>query len=150
MSAEPVLVYDGDCGFCTRSVRVVERLPVRVRLVPWQEADLGALRTTEERARHEVLWIAESGRVFGGAAAISELLKQCRGVWRVPGWVMSAPVVRGFAEWAYRRVADNRFRLPGVTPACQLPPEQRPGVVPVSREISRIPCDGPQWSDQPR
>lgn len=124
----PTLVYDGDCGFCTRSVRLVERLPVSARLVPWQEADLAALRTTEERARHEVLWVAGSGRVFGGAAAVAELLKQCRFPWWPLGVLLSAPVLRRLAEIGYRVIARNRHRLPGATPACQLPPDQRPGV----------------------
>ena len=123
----PTLVYDGDCGFCTRSVRLVERLPVSARLVPWQEADLVALRTTEERARHEVLWVAASGRVFGGAAAVAELLRQCRFPWWPLGMLLSAPVLRGLAELGYRVIARNRHRLPGVTPACRLSPDQRPG-----------------------
>ncbi|MEU5849512.1 thiol-disulfide oxidoreductase DCC family protein [Saccharopolyspora shandongensis] len=127
MADLPVLIYDGDCGFCTRSVRLAERLPVRMRILPWQEADLAALRTTSDRARHEVLWVARSGRVFGGAAAVAELLKNCRTPWPVLGLLMSAPVLRLLAEWAYRGVAANRYRLPGATPACQLPPAERPG-----------------------
>ncbi|MGI8308309.1 MULTISPECIES: thiol-disulfide oxidoreductase DCC family protein [Saccharopolyspora] len=127
MSELPVLIYDGDCGFCTRSVRLAERLPVRIRIQAWQEADLAAMRTTADRARHEVLWVATSGRVFGGAAAVAELLKECRAPWPVLGWGMSAPVLRLLADRAYRWVAANRFRLPGATPACQLPPAERPG-----------------------
>jgi predicted DCC family thiol-disulfide oxidoreductase YuxK len=127
MAELPVLIYDGDCGFCTRSVRLAAQLPVRMRVVAWQEADLAALRTTPDRARHEVLWVARSGRVFGGAAAVAEMLKSCRGPWPVLGGLMSAPVLRLSAEWVYRLVAANRYRLPGATPACQLPPELRPG-----------------------
>lgn len=112
---------------CTRSVRLVDRLPVRVTIVPWQEADLAALRTTEARARHEVLWIDTDGRVSGGAAAVAELLKNCRTPWWPLGWLLSAPLVRLLAGWVYRWVAANRFRFPGATPACELPPEQRPG-----------------------
>ncbi|GAA4834529.1 thiol-disulfide oxidoreductase DCC family protein [Saccharopolyspora rosea] len=127
MADLPVLIYDGDCGFCTRSARWAERLPVRMRVLAWQEADLAAYRTTEDRARHEVLWVAPSGRVFGGAAAVAELLKRCRLPWRPLGWLLSAPVVRTAADLVYRWVAANRSRIPGATPACQLPPEQRPG-----------------------
>ncbi|MER7078773.1 Predicted thiol-disulfide oxidoreductase YuxK, DCC family [Saccharopolyspora kobensis] len=127
MAELPVLIYDGDCGFCTRSARWAERLPVRMRVLAWQEADLAAYRTTPDRARHEVLWVAPSGRVFGGAAAVAELLKSCRLPWPVAGLVLSAPVVRALAELAYRGVAANRYRLPGGTPACRLPEAQRPG-----------------------
>lgn len=123
----PVLLYDGDCGFCTRSVRMVERMPVRACLVPWQEADLADLSTTEARARQEVLWVTPDRRVFGGAAAAVELLKHCRGAWRTVGWIMSLRLVRPLAHWIYGGIAAYRYHLPGATPACQLPPHQRPG-----------------------
>ncbi|MEU6130249.1 DUF393 domain-containing protein [Saccharopolyspora sp. NPDC047091] len=123
----PVLVYDGDCGFCTRSVRIAEKLPLRARIVPWQEADLAALRTTEQRARHEVLWVGETGRVAGGADAVAALLRHCGLPWSVPGVLLSLPVLRAIARFGYRRIAANRHRLPGSTPACALPADQRPG-----------------------
>lgn len=126
MTERPLLIYDGDCGFCTRSVRIATRLPVRMSVLPWQEADLAALGTHEERARREVLWVATSGRVSGGAAAVADLLEACRAPWPLLGRLMCAPLVRNLADRAYRWVADNRHRLPGTTPACQLPPERRP------------------------
>ena len=126
MTERPLLIYDGDCGFCTRSVRVATRLPVRMRVRPWQEVDLAALGISAERARREVLWVAAHGQVSGGAAAVADLLRSCRAPWPLLGRLLSAPLVRGLAERAYRWVADNRYRLPGATPACQLPPEERP------------------------
>ncbi|WP_019855451.1 thiol-disulfide oxidoreductase DCC family protein [Actinopolyspora mortivallis] len=128
MRDRPVLVYDGDCGFCTRSVRVVDRLPVRVNAVPWQEADLARLGVTERRVRHEVVLVEPfSGRVHGGAAAVAALLRHCRGPLRLLGGLLALPGVATVVEWVYRVVADNRHRLPGETPACRLPPERRPG-----------------------
>lgn len=123
----PVLIYDGDCGFCTGSARLIERLPVRVRLTPWQEEDLTALGTTEERAQHEVLWVDETRRVSGGGMAIAELLKHCRNPWRLAGSALAAPGVRTVVDWVYRRVSENRHHLAFSTPACQLPENQRPG-----------------------
>ncbi|WP_092597140.1 thiol-disulfide oxidoreductase DCC family protein [Actinopolyspora xinjiangensis] len=127
MSELPVLIYDGDCGFCTRSVRLADGLPVRVRSVPWQEAELERLGVPEQRARREVVLVDESHRLHGGAAAVAALLRHCRGPWRFAGAILAAPVVRTLAEGVYRLVADNRHRLPGETPACRLPPERRPG-----------------------
>ncbi|GAB2733533.1 hypothetical protein GCM10027174_02790 [Salinifilum aidingensis] len=121
-----VLIYDGDCGFCTRCVRIAARLPVRMRVVPWQEADLAAYRTTTERARGEVLWVAADGRVLGGAAAVAGVLRSAALPWRALGHALDLPGVRFLAERAYRWTADHRHRLPGTTPACQLPPHERP------------------------
>ncbi|WP_433324015.1 thiol-disulfide oxidoreductase DCC family protein [Spirillospora sp. CA-294931] len=124
----PVLVYDGDCGFCTSSVRFLERrVPTEARVVPFQFADLDALGTTAERAEYEVLWVDRKGRVFGGAQAVSRLLTGAGGLWRLLGAVIRVPPVRWVAQGVYRLIARNRHRMPGGTAACALPAAQRPG-----------------------
>ncbi|SOD61408.1 Predicted thiol-disulfide oxidoreductase YuxK, DCC family [Streptomyces zhaozhouensis] len=123
MNARPVLVFDGDCGFCTTSVNFAER---RIRpdctTVAWQFADLDALGVTEERARHEVLWVTPNGRVYGGAAGVAKLLMRAGGVWAPLGAALMIPPVSWLAAGVYRLVARNRQRLPGGTAACALPP----------------------------
>ncbi|MFC7328947.1 thiol-disulfide oxidoreductase DCC family protein [Marinactinospora rubrisoli] len=126
MPTRPTLLYDGDCGFCTRSVRVALRLPVAVTPLPWQAADLAALGVDAARARGQVLFIEPSGRVHGGAMAVAALLRRSRGLWPVAGAVLALPVVRTVAAAVYRTVSANRHRLPGATPACRLPREQWP------------------------
>ncbi|TDB98428.1 DUF393 domain-containing protein [Actinomadura sp. 7K534] len=124
----PVLVYDGDCGFCTSSVRFIERyVPARAEIVAFQYADLGELGTTAERAEHEVLWIDRAGRVSGGAEAVGRLLTAAGGPWRALGVVMRVAPASWAAHAAYRLIARNRHRLPGGTAACALPPAGRPG-----------------------
>lgn len=123
----PVLLYDGECGFCTRSVRMLERLPADVRLLPSQATELAKLGIPESRARGEVLFVDAEDRTHGGAAAVAAFLKECGGVWRIGGSVLSAPVVRDIAAFAYHRISAIRDRLPGATPACELPQDQWPG-----------------------
>jgi predicted DCC family thiol-disulfide oxidoreductase YuxK len=128
--ASPVLLYDGDCGFCTRAARFLERhIPVRAEIVAFQFADLDALGTTTDRARRELLWI-EDGRVHGGARAVARLLAGAGGPWRLLGLTMGVPPFRWAAQGGYRLVAANRHRLPGGTPACRLPAAERPGARP--------------------
>jgi len=127
--AGPVLLYDGDCGFCTTSVRFIERhIPTTAELVAYQFADLDALGTTPERARagDEVLWVA-GDRIDGGAQAVARLLTDAGGAWRPLGLLLRLPPIRWIAAGAYHLVSANRRRLPGGTPACGLPPSARPG-----------------------
>ncbi|MFH8346066.1 thiol-disulfide oxidoreductase DCC family protein [Streptomyces sp. NPDC018045] len=127
MRTRPVLVYDGDCGFCTTSVRFAERrIRPRCTVTPWQFTDLEALGVTRERAEHEVLWITPAGRVYGGAQAVAKLLMSARGAWAVPGALLTLPPLRRLAHAGYRLVADNRHRMPGGTAACSLPSRLRP------------------------
>ncbi|QRX96004.1 thiol-disulfide oxidoreductase DCC family protein [Streptomyces noursei] len=123
----PVLVYDGDCGFCTTSVRFAERhIRPRCRITAWQFADLQELGVTQQRAEHEVLWITPTGTVHGGARAVAKVLLNAGGPWAVAGAVLMLPPVRWFAHAAYRLIADNRHRMPGGTAACALPANARP------------------------
>lgn len=124
----PVLLYDGDCSFCTLSVQWVERhLPVLPELQPWQLVDLAALGVTEAETAHSVQWVEPSGRVSSGAAAVARLLVSNGGAWALIGRPMLVPPVSWVAEVAYRLVATFRGRIPGATPACALPPDLRPG-----------------------
>ncbi|MFE3648887.1 thiol-disulfide oxidoreductase DCC family protein [Streptomyces sp. NPDC059152] len=123
----PVLVYDGDCGFCTTSVNIAERyLRPRCLITAWQFTDLDALGVTQQRAEHEVLWITPTGTVHGGAQAVAKLLLGAGAPWSVAGAVLTLPPVRWIAHAVYRLIATNRHRMPGGTPACALPANSRP------------------------
>ncbi|MFH8882063.1 thiol-disulfide oxidoreductase DCC family protein [Streptomyces californicus] len=123
-----VLVYDGDCAFCTASVNFLTRwVRPKGTVTPWQFADLNALGTTQERAEHEVLWISPLGAVHGGAQAVAKVLLSAGGGWAWLGGLLTLPPVRWVAHGVYRLVAANRTRLPGGLPACALPADRRPG-----------------------
>jgi predicted DCC family thiol-disulfide oxidoreductase YuxK len=125
--ARPILLFDGDCGFCTTSARFIERhVPSTAEILAYQFADLEALGTTADRASREVLWV-RGDRVRGGAQAIAGLLIDAGGLWRVLGLVIRLPPFRWIAAGVYHLITVNRFRLPGGTPACALPPRERPG-----------------------
>ncbi|MEO3754128.1 DUF393 domain-containing protein [Streptomyces sp. B6B3] len=127
MRTEPVLVYDGDCGFCTTSVAFAEkRIRPRCAVTPWQFAELDTLGVTQRRAEHEVLWVTPHGSVYGGAQAVAKLLLSARGGWPVLGAVLRLPPTRWIAHGLYRIIATNRNRMPGGTAACALPADRRP------------------------
>ncbi|MGY1705756.1 thiol-disulfide oxidoreductase DCC family protein [Geodermatophilus sp. SYSU D00697] len=126
----PALVYDGDCGFCTRAAQVARRiLPRDCAVTPWQLTDLASIGVTSERAQREVLWVSRSGRVSGGARAVADALRAAGGPWTLLGVALRVPPLSWVADGVYRLVAANRMRLPGGTAACAVPPpdQQRRG-----------------------
>jgi predicted DCC family thiol-disulfide oxidoreductase YuxK len=110
------LISDGDCGFCQRCVQwLSERLKTPVNLVTSQQLSDEALA---ERSlnRHDVecsVWLVGETRNFAGAEAISQLLRQCRGLWPLLGTLLGARVLSPFTRRGYRFVAKYRTRLPG-------------------------------------
>lgn len=125
--ALPLLVYDGDCGFCSSAVSFARRrIGPRCTPVAWQFTELEALGVPRGRAEREVLWITPTGSVYGGARAVAKLLLSAGGGWSVLGGALLAlPPVRWTAQALYRVVAANRHRLPGGSPACALPSDGR-------------------------
>jgi predicted DCC family thiol-disulfide oxidoreductase YuxK len=105
------LLYDGECGFCTRSARWVERRDQRGRISarPNQEEglieSLGLTREEVDRAS----WAVESGGAkFEGAAGINRVLRELGGGWAVLGSLYRVPLVRWVEDRYYGRVARRR------------------------------------------
>lgn len=117
------LVYDSDCGFCTRSARwLARRRPDRVRLQPAQTApDLAALGLTEEDIAQRAYWQESSGRMVGGSPAIAAALVARGGPALAAGRLIGSPFMAPASEAVYRWVAHHRYRMPGSTDACRLP-----------------------------
>jgi predicted DCC family thiol-disulfide oxidoreductase YuxK len=118
----PVLVFDGDCGFCTTCARFLERIGPDAEIVAWQLTDLPGLGITEEQAADAVQWVAVDGTIRSGHEAIAAVLISAGRIWRVVGGMLRLPGVSWLAARAYRLTADNRYRLPGGTPACARSP----------------------------
>ncbi|MDT7570151.1 MAG: hypothetical protein QOE05_325 [Actinomycetota bacterium] len=118
------LVFDGDCGFCTRCVALVPGSARRTTtVVPYQRADLAALGLTAGECAEAVQWVGDDGSRAPGHAAIGRLLQSAGGIWRALGTALLVPPISWLAALVYRLVAANRMRLPGGTPACAIPPK---------------------------
>src|SRR4051794_19255864 len=98
----PVLVFDGDCAFCTSSVRLLEKIGPKAEIVAWQQADLGALGLTEEKAAAAVQWVAIDGSIRSGHEAIAAALRSAGGIWAFAGQALLSRWVAPIAAVAYR------------------------------------------------
>jgi len=147
-----LLIFDGDCGFCTTSARWAERrIADSVAVVPWQSVNLDAFGLTQDDVTTAMYWVDGSQRPHRGHRGVGFVLRaiaahyQTRSArhalqsppasaltrtrYRLIGWLARigallclAPGTSIVADYAYRLVARNRHRLPGATAACQLPP----------------------------
>jgi len=123
----PVLVYDGNCGFCSRSVQFILRHEQRHDLLfVTRDSALG-----QDLRRHfhmegveSMLWIAgdqasiESNAVLRAASYLG-------GVWATLA-ALGSLVPSLLRNWAYRQIARYRRKLGSSATSCLVPtPEQR-------------------------
>ena len=117
----PILIFDGDCGFCTTSARFLVRWVIRGRpttVAPFQQLDLAGLGLTADQCQSAVQWVARDAQPVSGHVAIAAALRTGHPVWRPVGALLVAPGFSWLAGRAYSWVAAHRYALPGGTPAC--------------------------------
>jgi predicted DCC family thiol-disulfide oxidoreductase YuxK len=133
LPARGLIIYDGDCGFCTASVnRLVRHARSHPDYLPWQSLDLARYGLTPEQCQKRMYYTAPDGVVRGGAGAVAATLRNSSMPWPAAGVFLSLPGVRGIAEIVYRKIAANRYRMPGASASCALPaaPPASPGSEP--------------------
>ena len=117
---KPVLIYDGDCAFCTRCVGLIPKLfAARPTMTSWQGADLASLGLTAEQCAGAVQWVEADGRVSSGHRAFARLMQSSGGLWPIVGYLLMKPPLSWLAAGIYRVVSTNRHHLPGGTAACR-------------------------------
>lgn len=114
----PTLLYDADCGFCTKAARLVPRLHLDVDVVALQTIDLASLNVSSERAVEEMPFVHPDGTVNYGHEAVAAALRTGPAPVHVLGLILGLPALTPIARPAYRWLARHRHRLPGGTAAC--------------------------------
>lgn len=126
-STAPVLLYDGVCGICNRSVQSILRFDRHGTL------RFAALESDFARAvieRHPELWDVDSmvfvenpgrpdERFAVRSAAALQVLRYLGGPFRLLLAARIIPV--GLRDWLYDRFAAARYRLGGRHDTCPIP-----------------------------
>ncbi|MGI9603054.1 MAG: thiol-disulfide oxidoreductase DCC family protein [Acidimicrobiales bacterium] len=123
-----VLLYDGDCGFCTRSATFIgDRLAPPGQALPWQRVDLARYGLETDAVADASYWIDQHGRPHRGAAAITGALAAGTGGWSRVAWAFDRAPLSWLAAAVYPLVVRFRHRLPGSSDRCAVPPSESAG-----------------------
>ena len=115
--ASVIVVFDGNCGFCSSVVRWLGRLDWRRRLVfvPAQARGLPEVTGIDASELGAVAWAItpDCRRLRGPAAILAALDQLMPASTPLATALLSLPCVRWLAEATYLRVARARSGLPG-------------------------------------
>src|SRR5260370_36926292 len=116
MRDKPLLIFDGNCGFCRKWVDYGRQITGdRVRYAPASEVASEFPQIPPEAFARAVQVVLPDGEVLEGARAVFETLRSAPG-WSWPPWMYQH--VPGFApasEAAYRIIASHRPLFDRVT-----------------------------------
>lgn len=118
-----VLFFDGDCAFCSRSVKEVAKRDRQgnVSFAPLQgklAAEKGFSDHAADKGGTMILLREEDGKLFFRSDAWVELAKALGGGWRILRVFRWIP--RPLRDWVYQLVADHRHLLLGKSDSCSL------------------------------
>ena len=119
------LLFDRDCGFCTRAAGLLRRIDRRgrVEIIALQEQGAPArFGVTLDQALEQLWALDAQGRRYGGAAAANAVLGVALGT-RIPFHIYRIPGIRQLQDALYRWIAANRYRLPGSSGTCAVEPQ---------------------------
>lgn len=141
-SSDHLLIFDGDCGFCSASAAFLQRhVRPRAGVIAYQRADVSVLGLTKAECSEAVRYVRPPSRTaaqqvlagrdvpaLAGPAAIGAVLQtSTMRTWRLAGRLLSLQPVLWLAWPVYRWIAKHRHQLPGGTPACAIPPRANEG-----------------------
>jgi len=129
--ARPVLLYDGVCGFCDRTVRLLLRIDRRgaFRFAPL-DGDFATRVFDARPTLHgidslilvEVAGDDSVAGVFTRSDALLRIAAHLGGAWRLVGVARAIP--GALRDRAYDSFARRRYRLMGRLDACRVPPAE--------------------------
>jgi predicted DCC family thiol-disulfide oxidoreductase YuxK len=119
-----VLFFDGECAFCSKSVRQVVALDKyrRVSFAPLQgklAAEKGFAKHAAKDGGTMVLLRETDGSVFMKSDALIELAHALGGGWRV--MTLARFIPKPLRDSVYGWIANNRYRFMGKSDSCSLP-----------------------------
>lgn len=122
----PLVLYDGTCGLCNRSVQLILRHDRRGRF------RFAALQSDTGRAllaKHglpvdalDTVVLVDGDRAYTKSRAALRVAGMMDAPWPLLRALLVVP--RPVADFVYDRVANNRYRMFGRVDACMLPPPE--------------------------
>ncbi|MGA7833897.1 MAG: DCC1-like thiol-disulfide oxidoreductase family protein [Acidimicrobiales bacterium] len=119
-----LLIFDGDCGFCTTVAGwTARRFRRGERAEAWQLLDAEVLEhhgLNQRDVQDAAWWVDESGLRERGHRAVGRALHAKGGLFKVLSFFILNPPTSWLAAVIYKLIVRSRYKLPGATPACRV------------------------------
>ena len=118
-----VVLFDGVCGMCNRSVNLLMSIDARNLLLfsPLQ-GEFAAREAKEDAKDLQTILFFDNGKIYKRSTAVVRILTQLGGVWSIARIFLLFPSI--LRDTVYRWIANNRYKWFGKSDACRLPTKE--------------------------
>jgi predicted DCC family thiol-disulfide oxidoreductase YuxK len=128
-TGKSIIIFDGVCNFCDRSVRFVLNRDRQGRfLFASNQSRVGADLLRKFGVNPEVVssvYLVAEGKIFAKSAAALEIARRMPFPWSLTRLFVLVP--RFMRDWVYDFIARNRYRIFGKEETCRLATEEERG-----------------------
>ena len=112
-----VVIYDGQCNFCTAGVKRVRQLDCctgRLSFLSLHDPRVAERYPdlSHDQLMEEMYVVDTSGRKFGGADAVKYLSRRLPTLW-LTAPILHIPGTANLWRWLYKQVAKRRYKIAG-------------------------------------
>jgi predicted DCC family thiol-disulfide oxidoreductase YuxK len=120
---QKVVLFDGVCGMCNRSVDFFMSIDSRnlLKFSPLQ-GEFAAREAKEETTDLQTIVFYDDGKIYKRSTAVLRLLAQLGGIWSAAWLFLVIPTV--LRDWIYGLIARNRYKFFGKREACRMPSKE--------------------------
>lgn len=122
-----IILFDGECNFCDRSVQfIIKRDKNALFKFASIQSDIGQeiLKSHHVPLHIDSVILVEKGKSYYQSSAALRICKHLNGAWKLFYFLIFIP--KPIREFGYKIIAKNRYKWFGKKDACMLPsPEIR-------------------------
>jgi predicted DCC family thiol-disulfide oxidoreductase YuxK len=125
----PVLLYDGVCGFCNKSVQLIldhdRRGQMRFAALQSDYGQAAIARHPELRGVDSVVFVEQAPggeRIYVRSDAALKVAAYLGGFWKI--FLAAKVIPRRLRDYLYDLFARNRYKFFGKYDSCMLPPPE--------------------------
>ncbi|WP_107942891.1 thiol-disulfide oxidoreductase DCC family protein [Metasolibacillus fluoroglycofenilyticus] len=116
-----IVLFDGECHFCDASVQfIIKRDPKGYFQFASLQSEVGReLLERYQVPKADSIVLIENGRYFLQSTAALKIARRLQGFWRFAYVFIAVPT--GVRNFAYNKLAKNRYKWFGKKELCELP-----------------------------
>ncbi|MGX5609009.1 thiol-disulfide oxidoreductase DCC family protein [Bacillus cereus] len=127
MNTERIVLFDGECNVCDRSVQfIIKRDPIGLFKFASLQSDIGKELLNKYNAPNDLssLVLIENNNCYLKSSAALRVSRNLKGAWKLLYFLLVVP--KPLRDYLYSVIAKNRYKWFGKKDSCMLPsPEIR-------------------------